>query len=408
MTKQNHIEQLIHDMCPSGIETMMLRDVVRSIRTGLNPRENFVLNTEDATNFYVTVKEIVTGKILFSDKTSKISDTARLRIQERSQLEIDDILFSGIGTIGKVAIVDIPVDNWNCSESVFLIKPNKGIILPQFLMYYLGSKQCTEQYEILSVGSTLKGVRKGVLESIEIPVPPMSVQREIVYMIDAFANLVDNIDAEIVERQKQLYASLDHYFEADIPKKPIADIGKITRGRRFVRTDIKEQGTPCIHYGDIYTRYPKCVYEALTFLEGDITKKMRYAYNGDVIYVGAGENDEDIGMAIAWLGKEPAAVHDACYILSEHEQDAKYLAYMSHATNFHRQLKMSVASGKICSIPPDGLGRVKIPVPPIAEQRAIAEKLDTIEAFINNLKTERALRQQQYEYYREYLINLLK
>lgn len=81
---------------------------------------------------------------------------------------------------------------------------------------------------------------------------------------------------------------------------------------------------------------------------------------------------------------------------------------MSRANDFHQQLKMSVASGKICSIPPDGLGRVKIPVPPIAEQRAIAEKLDTIEAFINNLKTERDLRQQQYEYYREYLINLLK
>ena len=49
-----------------------------------------------------------------------------------------------------------------------------------------------------------------------------------------------------------------------------------------------------------------------------------------------------------------------------------------------------------------------IPLPPLAEQRAIAEKLDTIEALIANLKTERDLRQQQYEYYREHLINLLK
>ena len=56
----------------------------------------------------------------------------------------------------------------------------------------------------------------------------------------------------------------------------------------------------------------------------------------------------------------------------------------------------------------DGFINLPIPLPPLAEQRAITEKLDTIEAFIANLKEERALRQQQYEYYREHLINLLK
>ena len=146
----------------------------------------------------------------------------------------------------------------------------------------------------------------------------------------------------------------------------------------------------------------------MTYLIGDITKRMRYAQSGDVVYVGAGENDEDIGMAIAWLGKEPVAVHDACYILSKHEQNAKYLAYVSRANNFHHQLRMSVAMGKICSIPPDGLGRVKIPLPSLAEQNTIVKQLETIEALTTNLKAERDLRQQQYEYYRENLINLLK
>lgn len=408
MKRQSHIEQLIQNLCPNGVKYMPLGEVCRSIRTGLNPRKNFVLNTQGANLYYVTVKEITTGKIIFSDNTDRITEEAWNRIQERSMLEKDDILFSGIGTIGKVAIADIPIDNWNCSESVFLIKPNKSLINPKYLMYYLGSEQCKEQYESDSVGSTLKGVRKGNLVSLQVPLPPLSIQEEIVRIMDAFANLIENIDTEIKERERQLESALNANYNSSFEKVQISSLGTITRGRRFVRTDIMEQGTPCIHYGDIYTRYPICVHDALTFLQGEIIKKMRYAKNGDVVYVGAGENDEDIGMAIAWLGKEPAAVHDACYILSNHNQDAKYLAYMSRANNFHQQLKMSVASGKICSIPPDGLGRVKIPLPPLAEQRAIAEKLDTIEALIANLKTERDLRQQQYEYYREYLINLLK
>ena len=52
--------------------------------------------------------------------------------------------------------------------------------------------------------------------------------------------------------------------------------------------------------------------------------------------------------------------------------------------------------------------QIPIPLPSLKDQQAIAAKLDTIEAFIANLQEERALRQQQYEYYRAKLISLLK
>lgn len=133
------IEDLIAQYCPDEVQFQKLGDITKSIRTGLNPRSNFKLNTLGSENYYLTVKEITSGKIKFSNKTDKIDNEAIHIIQNRSKLEVDDILFSGIGTIGKVAIVDIPTNNWNCSESVFLIKPLKNIVLPRFLMYYLQS-----------------------------------------------------------------------------------------------------------------------------------------------------------------------------------------------------------------------------------------------------------------------------
>ena len=193
MIKQSHIEQLIQNLCPNGIQYSPLGELCVSIKTGLNPRQNFVLNVPDATLYYVTVKEITTGKIVFSDKTDRITKDAWQRIQERSMLEKDDILFSGIGTIGKVAIVDIPTENWNCSESVFLIKPNKSLVHPKYLMYILDSDFCREQYESVSVGSTMKGVRKVTLESLQIPLPPLSIQKEVVHILDTFTNLIKSI-----------------------------------------------------------------------------------------------------------------------------------------------------------------------------------------------------------------------
>ncbi len=172
MTKhQSKIENLILELCPKGLEFKKLGMIAKSIKTGLNPRQNFKLNTTDALNFYVTVKEITTGKVKFSDKTDKINDDAVKTIQNRSDLSINDVLFSGIGTIGKVALVDIPTSNWNCSESVFIIKPKQEIILPKFLMYILGSDVAKSQYQSQSVGSTLKGIRMSTLASIKIPVP---------------------------------------------------------------------------------------------------------------------------------------------------------------------------------------------------------------------------------------------
>lgn len=199
MKSMSKIDDLIKELCPDGVKYFSLGDIAKSIRTGLNPRQNFRLNTSDAENFYVTVKEITTGKIKFSDKTDRVNDGALEIIQNRSRLELGDVLFSGIGTIGKVAVVDIPTDNWNCSESVFLIKPNHNKISSKFLMYILGSNVAKDQYESQSVGSTLKGVRMATLSAIQIPVPPLEVQKEIVRVLDSFTEL----EAELEARKKQ-------------------------------------------------------------------------------------------------------------------------------------------------------------------------------------------------------------
>jgi len=203
----NRIEKLIAELCPNGVEWKKLGEVTHSIRTGLNPRNNFKLNTPGATNYYVTVKEITTGKILFSDKTDKIDDDALKIIQKRSNLELGDVLFSGIGTIGKVALVDIEPKNWNCSESVFILKPKKDILIPKYLVYILQSNSLTSQFLKQSVGSTLQGVRMSTLSNISIPIPPLPIQEEIVKILDTFTELEAELElklqAELEARKKQ-------------------------------------------------------------------------------------------------------------------------------------------------------------------------------------------------------------
>lgn len=195
----NEIDKLIQELCPDGVEFRELSTVLKSISTGLNPRKNFKLNSEDATNYYVTVKEFTSGKIIFNEKTDKVNDDAVKIIQNRSKLEYNDILLSGIGTIGKVALVDIPVDNWNCSESVFLLKPRTEVIVPKYLVYILQGNEVQNVWNTEAVGSTLRGIRKSTLESLVIPIPPIAVQRKIVEVLDNFSELT----AELEKRKLQ-------------------------------------------------------------------------------------------------------------------------------------------------------------------------------------------------------------
>lgn len=49
------IDELIADFCPSGVDVKELNEIIISLNTGLNPRQFFKLNTDDAYNYYVTI-----------------------------------------------------------------------------------------------------------------------------------------------------------------------------------------------------------------------------------------------------------------------------------------------------------------------------------------------------------------
>lgn len=253
------------------------------------------------------------------------------------------------------------------------------------------------------------------LKNIIIPIPSLAKQQEIVSQLDTFTTLISNLESELDMRRKQyehyrnqLYGDtlellLDKVDKGEMEVSTLSEVGTFTRGRRFVRTDIMTEGTPCIHYGDMYTYYGVSAKTTPTFLLPEVAAKLRFAQENDVVIVGAGENNEDIGIGVAWLGNEDVAVHDACYIF-KHKMNPLYISYYLRTDIYHKQIKKYVSSGKICSISSDGIGKSIIPLPSLKTQQQIVEKLDAFEQLIQSLETEIKLRKQQYEYYREKLL----
>ena len=189
-----HENVKIVDGVPEGWEKKTIDDVTCKVTTGLNPRKNFVLGK--GSNYYVTIKNMADNTLLLDDRCDRVDNEALEKINKRSDLKIGDILFSGIGTIGRVALVDIPTNNWNVSESVFTLRVN-DIVTKEFLYLMLLSPDMQNYCQSNAHGAAQKGIRMADLKAYSFNLPPFGV-------IQKFTNLVTPIIKKVSSIRNQI------------------------------------------------------------------------------------------------------------------------------------------------------------------------------------------------------------
>lgn len=74
-----------------------------------------------------------------------------------------------------------------------------------------------------------------------------------------------------------------------VERKKLGEVGTVVRGKRFVKNDMIDSGVPCIHYGEIYTKYGISASESYSYVSMDRAKTLRFANPGDVVMASAGK-----------------------------------------------------------------------------------------------------------------------
>ena len=190
-----------------------LKDVLINLRTGLNPRNNFKLNTDGAENYYITVRELDSVNIKITNKTDKINNQAREIIDKRSKLNIGDILFSGTGTIGKTAFISELPRNWNIKEGVYALTVNQEIIKPMYLLRLLQSEITKKQINNFVMGSTVKSISMADLKKVKILILSLDEQQRIVSILDKFETLTNSITEGLPLAIEQSQKRYEYYRE---------------------------------------------------------------------------------------------------------------------------------------------------------------------------------------------------
>ena len=185
--------------------------------------------------------------------------------------------------------------------------------------------------------------------------------------------------------------------------KTLGEIATISRGGNFQKKNFCAEGVPCIHYGQIYTKYGLFADETLTFIDSECAKKQKFAKMNDIVMAVTSENIEDVCKCLAWLGNEDVAVSGHSAIIS-HNQNPKYLVYYFHSQMFFAQKRKLAHGTKVIEVTPDTLKSIKLPVPPLEVQREIVHILDSFTLLTAELTAELTARKKQYEFYRNKLL----
>lgn len=366
---------------------------------------------EDFTNgnaLFVTYSNIFNNPALNMD----ISDTVIVEEGEKqNEVQYGDVLFTGSSETPEEAgmssvVLSQPKDKMYLNSFCFGFRLyNPYDVLPSYMRYVMRSQDIRKEITKTAFGVTRFNINKEKFGSIQIPLPPLSIQQEIVSVLDTFTTLIDKMKLEVEKRKKQM----EYYREelltpkAEYEVKTLGEIGTFTRGNGLQKTDFTEYGFPCIHYGQIHTYYGTSTYFTKSFCEEGFAKKLRKAKTGDLLIATTSEDVEACCKATVWLGEGEVAFSGDSYCYS-HNQNPKYIAYLFQTEMFAKQKRIAAKGAKVVRVTGESMADFSFGFPSLLKQLEIVSTLDKLESYISKLEKMITLRQKQYEYYREQLL----
>ena len=274
---------------------------------------------------------------------------------------------------------------------------DKEILHPEYLAYLFSSDSVRKQIRIKAQGITRFGLTLPRWKSIQIPLPPLSVQQEIVRILDKFTQLEAELEAELDcrKRQYEYYRNKLLTFSeigggTEIVWKTLGEVLDIYTGGEAPKNLIRGERPQGSFIYPIYSNGE----EIYGFTDN-------YRINKDAVTISSiGAKTGTIYFRKAYF--TPIIRLKVLVPKNERTLNSRYVFhYLSNIT-------ISTKRSSVPNINANEVKSIKIPLPPLEEQERIANILDKFDTLVNSisegLPKEIALRRKQYEYYRERLL----
>ena len=414
MTKLS-ISEVLNEQCPNGVDFVKLKDIATVSGAGVDkkiiPGEKSVilLNYMDIFKNGYLDKSIPTMEVTASDR----------KIEQCSVLK-GDIFFTptseNIEEIGIAAVSTEDMMGVVYSYHIMRIRLNRAnYTTSQFIRYMFESEVVRRQIEKYAKGITRYGLTKTQWEQIEIPLPPLPVQEEIVRILDTFTELIAELKAELTARKKQyeFYREQLLGFEGrtDVEWKSIGDVATYHRGLTYSKeSEVTSGGIRVLRANNIDVGSNTLNFKDVKRVSSKVKVRAdQRLYKGDILICSASGSKAHVGKVAYvtedldyYFGGFMAAVR------SKDSVSSRYLYHLLASSWFTKHLEKELDGSTINNIKATLVYSCRVPIPSLAEQERIVSILDQFDTLTNSLTegipAEIELRQKQYEFYREKLL----
>lgn len=283
------------------------------------------------------------------------------------------------------------------NQDVKALIPDSRII-PKFLTYSILGR-ATDLLKLVSTAGNSAGVLDTKLvQSLDILLPSEPEQRAIAGALSDVDSLLESLDALIAKKRAIKQATMQQLLtgETRLPgfskkwkKWRLSDLGSFAKGRGIKREDISDNGLPCIRYGELYTRYTDSIFNPISRIPPVVASQSLPIEKGDLLFAGSGESAEEIGKCAAYLGECPAYAGGDIIVYTPVGQNSMYLSHlMNHSTVAKQKSRMGQGDA-VVHISARNLAQLRVELPHLPEQTAIATVLSDMDSEVTTLEQRR-------------------
>lgn len=178
LTKQWRLENGVSD---ESWEEKTLQDVCSMKITDGTHKTPVYCDSEKGVKF-LSAKDITAEKICW-DNIKYIVPELHEELYKRLAPQVDDVLLAKNGTTGVAAIVETD-DIFDIYVTLAVLRPEKSIIYPLYLLKVVNSPLCKEQFAQHLTGIGVPNLHLRDIKEVLIPLPTLPEQHEIVRLID--------------------------------------------------------------------------------------------------------------------------------------------------------------------------------------------------------------------------------
>lgn len=283
---------------------------------------------------------------------------------------IDTVVVAMYGaTAGQVGILKSAMAT---NQAVCGILPNERLV-PEYLYYIL--KSLKNKMIVSCVGGAQPNISQKIIRGLEIPLPPIEIQKQIVAEIESYQKIIDGAK-QIIDNYRPQFKikqswNIKSLAETSVLTYGYTDTAHETGDIRYVRiTDIDENG-------ELKQTDPK-------FIDLNEDSKQYLLQKGDVVVARTGAT---YGKTLFYQGDEPAVFASFLIKISLPDYiNSRFYWIYTQTEDYWKQARNLVSGGGQPQFNANAIKQIKLPVPTVEEQNEIVMRVEKELDYISNCK----------------------